>query len=147
MIHSYGRKFLHHDSAVALQYYMLAAVVRGNSIAVKGQVRATTTLVAVLPARTVHACARACWCDFTGVRSRVHAFSVYGLRICEVHVFLQLLFFLSADAQAACGPSLQLCDRRACLLRLSPTAPSPCDLGTTTQLLHLGTSSIPCLAD
>jgi len=39
MIHSYGRKFLHHDSSVALQYYMLAAVVRGNSIAVKGQVR------------------------------------------------------------------------------------------------------------
>ena len=39
MIHSYGRKFLRHDSTVALQYYMLAAVVRGNSISVKGQVR------------------------------------------------------------------------------------------------------------
>mmetsp|Transcript_26955 Transcript_26955/g.58903 ORF Transcript_26955/g.58903 Transcript_26955/m.58903 type:complete len:850 (+) Transcript_26955:117-2666(+) len=37
MIHSYSRKFVHVDSAVALQYYMLAAVVRGNSIAVKGQ--------------------------------------------------------------------------------------------------------------
>jgi len=37
MIQSYGRKFVHADSAVALQYYMLASVVRGNSIAVKGQ--------------------------------------------------------------------------------------------------------------
>ena len=38
MIHSYGRKFVHHDSGLALQYYMLAATVRGGSIAVKGQV-------------------------------------------------------------------------------------------------------------
>mmetsp|Transcript_22946 Transcript_22946/g.58630 ORF Transcript_22946/g.58630 Transcript_22946/m.58630 type:complete len:864 (-) Transcript_22946:363-2954(-) len=37
MIHAYGRKFVHHDSALALQYYMLAAHVRGNSVAVKGQ--------------------------------------------------------------------------------------------------------------
>ena len=33
MIQSYGRKFVHADSGVALQYYMLASVVRGNSIA------------------------------------------------------------------------------------------------------------------
>ena len=38
MLHSYGRKYVHSDSATALQYYMLAAAVRGNSIAVKGQV-------------------------------------------------------------------------------------------------------------
>jgi hypothetical protein len=37
MIQSYGRKFVHLDSSIALQYYMLASVVRGNSIAVKGQ--------------------------------------------------------------------------------------------------------------
>ncbi|GAX79377.1 hypothetical protein CEUSTIGMA_g6819.t1 [Chlamydomonas eustigma] len=37
MIQSYGQKFVHVDSGVALQYYMLASVVRGNSIAVKGQ--------------------------------------------------------------------------------------------------------------
>ncbi|KAG1678895.1 hypothetical protein FOA52_003563 [Chlamydomonas sp. UWO 241] len=37
MIQSYGRKFVHSDSSVALQYYMLSSVVRGNSIAVKGQ--------------------------------------------------------------------------------------------------------------
>ena len=37
MIQSYGRKFVHADSGIALQYYMLASVVRGNSIAgVKG---------------------------------------------------------------------------------------------------------------
>eukprot|EP00798_Chlamydomonas_sp_ICE-L_P020446 gene20446-27235_t len=35
MVHSYGRKFVPHDSSVALQYYMLAAVMKGNSIAVK----------------------------------------------------------------------------------------------------------------
>lgn len=33
MIQSYGRKFVHVDSGIALQYYMLASVVRGNSIA------------------------------------------------------------------------------------------------------------------
>ena len=33
MIQSYGRKFVHADSGIALQYYMLASVVRGNSIA------------------------------------------------------------------------------------------------------------------
>jgi hypothetical protein len=48
MIHSYGRKFLHHDSSVALQYYMLAAVVRGNSIAVKGQVRVCAVYACVV---------------------------------------------------------------------------------------------------
>ena len=37
MIQSYGRKFVYADSATALQYYMLASMVRGNSIAVKGQ--------------------------------------------------------------------------------------------------------------
>ena len=36
MIQSYGRKFVHADSGVALQYYMLASVVRGNSIAGEG---------------------------------------------------------------------------------------------------------------
>lgn len=40
MIHAYGRKFVHHDSGLALAYYMLAAAVRGGSVAVKGQVRA-----------------------------------------------------------------------------------------------------------
>lgn len=38
MVHAYGRKFVHHDSGLALQYYMQAAAARGNSIAVKGQV-------------------------------------------------------------------------------------------------------------
>lgn len=37
MIQSYGRKFVHVDSGIALQYYMLASVVRGNSIAGKRQ--------------------------------------------------------------------------------------------------------------
>jgi hypothetical protein len=38
MVHAYGRKFVRHDSLTALQYYMLAAAMRGGSIAVKGQV-------------------------------------------------------------------------------------------------------------
>jgi hypothetical protein len=36
MVQSYGRKFVHADSGVALQYYMLASVMRGNSIAGEG---------------------------------------------------------------------------------------------------------------
>ena len=37
MVQSYGRKFVHADSGVALQYYMLASVMRGNSIAGEGE--------------------------------------------------------------------------------------------------------------
>ena len=37
MIQSYGRKFVHADSGIALQYYMLASDVRGNSIAGGGE--------------------------------------------------------------------------------------------------------------
>ncbi len=38
IIHAYGRKFVHQDSSVALQYYMLAAMAGGNTLAIKGQV-------------------------------------------------------------------------------------------------------------
>ncbi|KAL6753158.1 Nup93/Nic96-domain-containing protein [Haematococcus lacustris] len=37
LVHAYGRKLVHLDSGLALSYYMLAAAMQGNSIAVKGQ--------------------------------------------------------------------------------------------------------------